>query len=856
MQGNVVQKTKFYFIILAAIMTLSLTYVMFKWGTSSKVYKITSHETHVHIQQLPAMDKPFKLPAVRHLELQLTTTLKPGPKVKPGPESKTRLESKLGPDSKNQTNQTVDNKTGKLTIHTSKNLKEAITASSTTASSSSSSSPSTTEIFTTKRHPADTYNATNSIKDLHEKNDENPKISKNKKEIVKTGIIMQENDKKENEANLEILKDISNVHDKNQNVNQAKTNTNAQRESKKTEFTKPTSAVQIDHMKTDDKAMKDKTKFSDTSRNQKTVDIVEKTLDQSKGSQIDSKVVEKIDRTYKTEISKATSIGMDKKIENSEKEKNMEKNEKEQILYGSSDTDLNKTNTNLQETSSVLPTFEIAALNESFIEEKLLLNENSPSVGDQKNYQRKTDNQESTQNDREIEKDQKFNSYLKKGTKVTKDDAEILNNDKLQFEKSKVKPIATTTKATAMTSKINISDDFSYRRRMVEERLKLIKEQLINRTIISDGRKVSSKERFKNIKADSLQENTENNQVNRNDGLKERNEAGPINRYLQQRLRHLGLRNKMNPMFANTNDNNANIDAMLKHEGKTSRPDTCKSCFKMDFRKIINEANTCKGTVPDILILISTSPQNKDARDAIRTSWCKSCKEDNSKIKYLFVLGNASNDNVNDELKVESDNNHDIIQIDFKDSYANLTYKTITGVRWANEYCENAKYVMKTDDDMYVNTELLPLLMKQIPLENFLGGFCWGPSQPHRDVNSKWYVPYQSYKGSWFPSMCSGTGYILSSDIIPRILATSRNIPFFHLEDVYLAICLNKIGLHPTAIHGFNNEFTFYDRCDYKNTVLTSHRIEPGMMKYYWADSRLCDEQRPSNVTFSLREIF
>lgn len=855
MQGNVVQKTKFYFIILAAIMTMSLTYLMFKWGTSSKVYKITSHETHVHIQQLPAMDKPFNLPAVRHLELQLTTSHKPGPESKlgleskPGPESKPGLEGKVGPDSESRTNQTVVNKTGKSRSHISNKLKEAIITAS--------SLPST-EILTTIRHTADTTNTTKSIKALHGKDVE---TIKSKTEIVKAQFSLQEKGKKEREVKPEILKDIKNVNDINQNGNQVTTNTDALRESKQTEYSKPTYAVQKDHMKTDDKAKKNKATFSDTSRIEKTVEMVENTLDQSKRSQTDSKVVQKIDkedRKQKTEINKVT--GMDKKTENSEKgisDISKEKNEKVEAFYGTSDTDLDKMKINHQQVSTVLPTLEIAALNESFVEEKLLMHENSPNVDDQKDYQRTFDNKKSktVNNDKADVNDSHTYSKFEKDIMVTKDDAEGQNHDKLQFEKSNVKATATTAKQTEKTT-INVSDDYSSRRRMVEERLKLIKEQLINRTIISDGRKVSSKERVQNLEANSLQENTENSRINKNDVIRGRNEAGTVNRYLQQRLRHLGLRNKMHPMFANMNENNANIDVMLKREGKTSRPDTCKSCFKMDFRKIINEANTCKGTDPDILILISTSPHNKDARDAIRSSWCKSCKGNHSKIKYLFVLGNASNDNVNEELKLESNNNHDILQIDFKDSYANLTYKTITGLKWANEYCENAKYVMKTDDDMYVNTELLPLLMKQIPQEDFLGGFCWGPSQPHRDVNSKWYVPYQSYKGSRFPSMCSGTGYILSSDIIPRILSTSRNIPFFHLEDVYLAICLNKIGLHPTAIHGFNNEFTFYDRCDYKNAVLTSHRIEPGMMKYYWADSRLCDESRPSNVTFSLREIF
>ena len=43
----------------------------------------------------------------------------------------------------------------------------------------------------------------------------------------------------------------------------------------------------------------------------------------------------------------------------------------------------------------------------------------------------------------------------------------------------------------------------------------------------------------------------------------------------------------------------------------------------------------------------------------------------------------------------------------FQDTYHNLTLKTIMGLKWMSIFCPQAQYVLKTDDDIYVNVDLL-----------------------------------------------------------------------------------------------------------------------------------------------------
>ena len=61
----------------------------------------------------------------------------------------------------------------------------------------------------------------------------------------------------------------------------------------------------------------------------------------------------------------------------------------------------------------------------------------------------------------------------------------------------------------------------------------------------------------------------------------------------------------------------------------------------------------------------------------------------------------------------------------FQDIYYNLTLKTVMGLKWSSIYCSQAKYVMKTDDDIFVNVPLLHRVAvkeSQAPFTNQISG--------------------------------------------------------------------------------------------------------------------------------------
>lgn len=124
-----------------------------------------------------------------------------------------------------------------------------------------------------------------------------------------------------------------------------------------------------------------------------------------------------------------------------------------------------------------------------------------------------------------------------------------------------------------------------------------------------------------------------------------------------------------------------------------------------------------------------------------------------------------------------------------------------------------AQFLMKCDDDTFVNIPNLlhVLLGGTVPVYNatiqeydqhsiqaklgrnrlnqykeLLLGLRFCNSKPIANISSKWYTPMYMYSGNIYPAYLSGTGYIMSMDVVEKLYKTSLSTPLFHLEDVYL----------------------------------------------------------------------
>ncbi|XP_018430903.1 PREDICTED: beta-1,3-galactosyltransferase 4-like [Nanorana parkeri] len=112
-----------------------------------------------------------------------------------------------------------------------------------------------------------------------------------------------------------------------------------------------------------------------------------------------------------------------------------------------------------------------------------------------------------------------------------------------------------------------------------------------------------------------------------------------------------------------------------------------------------------------LLILVTTHPGHRDSRNAIRKTWASPSTGTSGRWRAVFLVGRTLDVELDWHIHHEQKMNADILMGDYRDSYRNLTLKVMHGMKWAVERCR-PRYILKTDDDCFVNTHYLPSFLR------------------------------------------------------------------------------------------------------------------------------------------------
>ena len=156
-----------------------------------------------------------------------------------------------------------------------------------------------------------------------------------------------------------------------------------------------------------------------------------------------------------------------------------------------------------------------------------------------------------------------------------------------------------------------------------------------------------------------------------------------------------------------------------------------------------------------LIMLVVSSPDGFVRRNAIRATWGQSYMRSNYKftnnlkvsksevylpediVKTVFLIGSSPNKEITDLVETEASVFGDIVIGGLHEHYRNLTMKTRLGLKWAYYHCK-AKYILKTDDDVFVNPYPLVQWLRAQKREKFYSGWCNFNSPVVRDPNNKW----------------------------------------------------------------------------------------------------------------------
>ncbi|VVC29788.1 Glycosyl transferase, family 31 [Cinara cedri] len=170
----------------------------------------------------------------------------------------------------------------------------------------------------------------------------------------------------------------------------------------------------------------------------------------------------------------------------------------------------------------------------------------------------------------------------------------------------------------------------------------------------------------------------------------------------------------------------------------------------------------------------------------------------------------------------------DLVQCHSRDTYTNLTLKSIAALEWTREFCPSARYLLKTDDDMFIDvrrllrfidkvetdaavaitgvTGLHPIdLINEDTNELFSAGedkyesslspsydielppTIWGRLahgwRPIRQHNSKYYVSRSQFAGRVYPDFCTGPAYLMTRSAVSPLYEGALGRDFYMMDE-------------------------------------------------------------------------
>jgi len=239
------------------------------------------------------------------------------------------------------------------------------------------------------------------------------------------------------------------------------------------------------------------------------------------------------------------------------------------------------------------------------------------------------------------------------------------------------------------------------------------------------------------------------------------------------------------------------------------------------FNYIINSPHVCSNQSVYIIAYVHTAPDHYKRRVVIRQTWGDAYNYDVG-LRVVFVMGwtapgDKGDHDVQRALEFEAAQYGDIVQEDFLDTYRNLTYKGVAALRWIARFCSHARYVLKTDDDIFVNAFNLLRHLRRLDRaaaanatslpgapaaaaagpRGLLLCLVWYTMTVMRD--GKWKVSKEEWPDDSYPTYCSGSAFLMSTDVAVAMHRISYDVPFFWVDDFYITGLL-PLKLGPTVV--------------------------------------------------------
>ena len=241
-------------------------------------------------------------------------------------------------------------------------------------------------------------------------------------------------------------------------------------------------------------------------------------------------------------------------------------------------------------------------------------------------------------------------------------------------------------------------------------------------------------------------------------------------------------------LLAAKEEHNEDFDSVMTYNSNFV-PHITKDVYSEGF--VQDNQDACEvGDVEEILlvIIVISAPDHSSHRAAIRSSWGAAGQY--REVVITFLVGLPEDPETRHKLQQESEQHGDLVINNMEDHYENLSLKTLSALQWLKNLCPKAKFLLKVDDDMFVQVNRILEKVKKLldvdPVPRIILGNISKGWRPVRNPKSKYLITESQYPHHTYPDFATGPSYLLSRRAALEILAAALEEKYIHLEDVFL----------------------------------------------------------------------
>ena len=204
------------------------------------------------------------------------------------------------------------------------------------------------------------------------------------------------------------------------------------------------------------------------------------------------------------------------------------------------------------------------------------------------------------------------------------------------------------------------------------------------------------------------------------------------------------------------------------------------SLYEVSIRYPARAWDRLNASHPTVVAGVISTASNREKRDSIRSTWAF----DRSNV-FFVVAGEWS-----PELEEEAQRHQDLLWMDDDEDYRRISWKTLVFFRAMRKWVGNAHYVLKTDDDAYVNLAVPEQRIRQQQEQSTIEpfhylGYCIRDMPPaQRQMLEEVYPPY-----------ASGAGYVISNFFLTCLDNKADHWVLLQAEDANTGMMARECGV-------------------------------------------------------------